>query len=144
MTGLNHAATGITIALIFKRPEIALPLALLSHFVLDMVPHSFVPPKKNAMIPYLAFEAIAAVAITVIGMLAFSEYALLLSACAVAAYAPDLLWPFYYKTNLRYKPGFKQFFAFHKNIQWSETYRGWLVEVLYFSVLVIFLTTYQA
>ena len=143
MTGLNHAATGITIALIFKRPEIALPLALLSHFVLDMVPHSYVAQRKNVLVPYFALEAVVIVIIVTLCMKAFPEYALLLGASAAAACAPDLLWPFYYKTNTRYKPFFKQFFAFHNNIQWSETYRGWLVEVLYFSVLVIFLTTYH-
>lgn len=143
MTGLNHATTGIVIALVVKRPEFALPLALMSHFVLDVIPHSTVPLRRNIMTPYLIAEAIAATTITVICMLAFPSLWFLIGLCAVLAFSPDFLWPFYYKGGLADKPFFKQFYAFHKKIQWSETHRGWLVEALYFSVLVIFLATYQ-
>lgn len=143
MTGLNHAATGITIALLVKRPEIALPLAFVSHFVLDMMPHSKVALSKKAMTPYLIAEAIACTLLTVTCMMLFPEYWLLIGACAVLAFSPDFLWPFYYKGQLRHVRFFKQFYAFHKKIQWSETYRGWLVEVLYFSVMATFIFTYH-
>lgn len=144
MTGINHATTGIVIALVVKQPMLALPLAFLSHFVLDMVPHSFVPLKRKIIaVPYLTLEGLGATVITLICMFAFPSMWLLIGACAVLAFAPDFLWPFYHGGQLRDKPGFKQFYEFHKNIQWSETYRGWLVEILYFIVLVSFLTTYQ-
>lgn len=39
MTATNHALTGAVIALTVKRPELAVPLALLSHFTLDLIPH---------------------------------------------------------------------------------------------------------
>jgi hypothetical protein len=39
MTATNHALTGAAIAMLVKRPELAIPAALLSHFVLDAVPH---------------------------------------------------------------------------------------------------------
>lgn len=39
MTAANHALTGVAIALAVKRPELAIPLAFLSHFLLDMIPH---------------------------------------------------------------------------------------------------------
>lgn len=143
MTGLNHATTGIVIALVVKQPVLAMPLALLSHFVLDAVPHSVVAPRKNVMVPYLIAEALAATTITLICMFAFPSMWFLIGACALLAFAPDFLWPFFYGGQLRDKPFFKQFYAFHKKIQWSETYRGWVVEALYFSVLVIFISTYQ-
>ena len=143
MTGLNHAATGIAIALITKRPEIALPLAFISHFLLDMLPHSKVAHSKKAMAPYLIAEAIACTTLTVLCMMVFPEYWLLIGACALLAFSPDFLWPFYYIGHLGDKPVFKQFYAFHKKIQWSETYRGWLVEVLYFSVISVFIFTYE-
>lgn len=43
MTASNHALTGAVIALAVKRPELAIPLAFLSHFVLDTIPH-YNPP----------------------------------------------------------------------------------------------------
>lgn len=143
MIGLNHAGTGIIIALTIRRPEFAIPLSLLSHFVLDMVPHSLVAPVRKYMAPYLIIEAVGATVLTLVCMIAFPELWLLIGFCAVAAYSPDFLWPFYYRTKLGSRPFFRQFFAFHKKIQWSETYRGWLVEALYFSVVLIFLTTYK-
>ncbi len=141
MIGLNHAATGIAIAITVRRPEIALPLAFLSHFILDMIPHSKVSHKRKYMTPYLIAEAIGAVVLTVVCMAAFPSLWFLVGLCAVLAYSPDFLWPFYYKTDLAQKPFFKQFFRFHKKIQWSETYRGWLVEALYFFIIILFLTS---
>lgn len=44
MTATNHALTGIVIALAVKKPELAIPLAFLSHFALDAIPH-YNPPK---------------------------------------------------------------------------------------------------
>jgi hypothetical protein len=39
MTGFNHGMTGAAIALAVKQPALAVPLAFLSHFVTDMIPH---------------------------------------------------------------------------------------------------------
>lgn len=47
MTATNHALTGAVIALAIKRPELAIPLAFLSHFALDAIPH-YNPPKLHA------------------------------------------------------------------------------------------------
>jgi hypothetical protein len=139
MTGLNHAATGIVIALVVRRPELALPLAFVSHFVLDSIPHSVVSmEKRNVFKLYLLIEAIAMVTLTVVCMLLFRDQWLLIGACAVAAFLPDMFWPFFYNDMLRYKRFFRKFYPFHQKIQWSETSRGWVVEALYFSVLIIF------
>ncbi len=39
MTIINHVTTGALVAVAVDKPVIALPAALLSHFVLDVVPH---------------------------------------------------------------------------------------------------------
>lgn len=39
MTATNHAITGAIIATVIDKPYLALPLALLSHFALDILPH---------------------------------------------------------------------------------------------------------
>lgn len=145
MTGLNHAATGIAIALVVQRPEFALPLAFLSHFVLDSIPHSTVSHEnKRVFRAYLALEAVAMIALTAICMLVFPQLALLIGACAFLAFLPDVFWPFHYNGMLRDKPLFKKFYTFHQHIQWSETHRGWAVEALYLLVLVTFFTTQHA
>ena len=145
MTGLNHAATGIAIALLVRKPEFALPLALLSHFVLDSIPHSTVSSaNKRVFRAYLIVEASAMVTITLICMALFPDLSLLVGACAFLAFLPDIFWPFHYNGMLRDKPFFKKFYAFHQNIQWSETHRGWAVEALYLMVLVTFFTTQHA
>src|SRR5438270_5495542 len=43
MTATNHAITGAAIALAVKKPELAIPLAFISHFALDAIPH-YNPP----------------------------------------------------------------------------------------------------
>lgn len=43
MTATNHALTGAAIAMLIKRPELAIPMAFLSHFALDAIPH-YNPP----------------------------------------------------------------------------------------------------
>lgn len=145
MTGLNHAATGIAIALIVRKPEFALPLALASHFVLDSIPHSAVSlARKKVFRAYLVGEALAMVAVTLVCMALFPDIAMLIGACAFLAFLPDVFWPFHYNGMLRDKPFFKRFYGFHQNIQWSETYRGWVVEALYLIVLVTFFASEHA
>jgi hypothetical protein len=140
MTGTNHAITGIALAVAIKRPEIALPLALLSHFLLDMTPHSGVDVnKKKTFRWYLIAEAVCMVAITVVAMFAFPDMWLLIGSCAVIAFLPDILWPFQLNGSLANVKGFKQFYTFHQSIQWSETKRGFVFEALYLFVIIVFL-----
>jgi hypothetical protein len=47
MTATNHALTGAVIALAVKKPELAIPLAFLSHFATDIIPH-YNPPGIKA------------------------------------------------------------------------------------------------
>ena len=39
MTATNHALTGAVVALVLKKPELAIPAAFASHFVVDLIPH---------------------------------------------------------------------------------------------------------
>lgn len=40
MRAINHTITGATIGALIQNPVIALPIALISHLVLDIIPHS--------------------------------------------------------------------------------------------------------
>lgn len=132
--------TGIAIAVSIRRPELALPLAFASHFILDMVPHGKMDiARKIQFRNYLIIEAIAMTVLTIVAMFVFEQLWFLVGLCAVLAFLPDMLWPFLHNGRLAQVRGFRQFYWFHKRIQWSETKRGFLVELLYACVLVIFL-----
>lgn len=133
-------ATGMAIALIVRRIEFAVPLALASHFILDSVPHSTVSvAHKTVFRVYLIIESIAMAALLVGAIIFFPQLWPLIVSCALAAFLPDVLWPFFYNGMLRNKPFFRKFFLFHQKIQWSETHRGWLVEGLYLIVLTMYI-----
>lgn len=47
MRATIHSLTGAAIAMAVKRPELAIPAAFLSHFILDAVPHYNPPGRKR-------------------------------------------------------------------------------------------------
>lgn len=145
MTGFNHATTGAIIALVVKRPELALPMALVSHFVLDSLPHYGVPTERRRV--YKSFyRLLASDAILVPTLL----IALLLSHhylafwCAILAVSPDVVWaPRFLKEHLfEAAPSLPAdpFSRFHKKIQWGERPWGWSIEICWSICAVTVLT----
>jgi hypothetical protein len=136
MTATNHALTGAVVALVVKRPELALPLALISHFVADMIPHF-----EAGHIPKWLFHAFVALDCAI--ALALSIYlsvflpkdisGWLMFGCMGLAVSPDLAWGVrYYKLRdikkLVSEP-MSVFSRYHLKIQWSETRQGAFVEL---------------
>lgn len=139
MIATNHGLTGAAIAIVFAdKPLIALPLAFLSHFVLDALPHSgfddmgghLAVPKK---LFYSTLVLDAALLFLSFLVLVFNDAPLLVYACWFLAGSPDLVWAYRYiiqeKTG-RIKPlpthGLNRF---HSWVQWSQTRWGWVVEI---------------
>lgn len=143
MTGLNHAATGSIIALLVKRPELALPLAFGSHFVLDMLPHYGVPTERRKV--YKSFyRMLASDAILVpvlLGALLLTGH-ILAFGCALLAISPDIVWaPRFLNEHLFEAPPSlpaDPFSRFHKNIQWGERPWGWPIEFMW-SLVAVFI-----
>ncbi len=140
MTGLNHATTGIAIALVVKQPALAPFLAFASHFVLDSVPH-FGHPKLQSITSvlkkYIAAEAISMTVVTLLAMYLFPTHAFLIGLCAFVAFAPDLIWFFTYFTPKSWIVRHLHYFIeFSKNIQWYEKPPGLIVEAVYFACIV--------
>lgn len=141
MTATNHALTGAAIALAVKRPELALPLAFVSHFVLDAIPHY--GPRRFAFRRFLKFliadAALAATSLIVLVIL-FPAHALLIFGCMAVAVAPDLAWILYIRPlEENNKASLDPLSRIHWTIQWKEFPRGIYVEGLWFVLLWIFI-----
>jgi hypothetical protein len=130
MTGFNHVLTGIAIAVIVKHPVAAPLLALLSHFVLDALPHFGGPewferwgkPLRRMVIA----DATLCLLSVVGGIMLFPNIWAIILVCATAATLPDWLWIFYYKYKIRHR-----FFEWHLQIQRYERPWGGYVEATY-------------
>ncbi|MBX6334652.1 hypothetical protein IRY61_04940 [Candidatus Saccharibacteria bacterium] len=95
MTGLSHAATGVAIAVAVPHAVFALPLAFVSHFVLDKLPHwgsNHLDGRHKIFRRIILLDTIAGVGFVLFMMLAMPQHALLIALAAMAATAPDLMW----------------------------------------------------
>lgn len=139
MTAVNHALTGAAIGLLTGEPLVALPAALMSHYICDALPHfgtglaDKIVLKTNAFRNYLMAEAaLCAMVVAVLTVLRPSHW-VLAAACAFVAAAPDLLSINRY-WNVRHgrawQPG--AYTKFASRIQWFERPVGALVEAAWF------------
>lgn len=138
MTATNHMMTGALIAAVVRRPELAIPLAFLSHFALDAVPHFGFEEDdvivRNSMKLFrvvMSVDIAASIAALVIlpTVARISHMAVqpwVIVASMLAAYSPDVIWLYRYIHEMRTKSQRPQgrFARFHQNIQWSETLHG--------------------
>lgn len=121
MTSFNHVLAGVTIAVTVQQPLLALPLALVSHFVLDAVPH-FWHEKFDAwakpLFIMISVDAVLSITFLTMGILLFPQHTALILGCAALATLPDWLWLLHYKYKVEHP-----FFDFHQKIQQFE--RPW-------------------
>jgi hypothetical protein len=138
MTGINHAVSGAVIAAIIPEAAVAIPLAFLSHFVLDSLPHFGADSliSKN-------FRRILAtdMGLGILFMLSLfiwrPHHWVLLILCAAAAAAPDLMWlPNYIRiSHHRPKSQYNLIMKFHQVIQWCERPWGFYVELPWLAIM---------
>lgn len=142
MIGFSHALAGIGIALSVRNPVMVAPIALVSHFLLDIAPHFEHPSYGNTLQrPYtkrfkqvLACDTTATLAITTISVLLWPEAVLALIVGVLCAMLPDFLWPLYGKVRCLDK-----FFVFHLKIQRYERPWGLLVEAPFVLAIALFI-----
>lgn len=145
MTATNHVLTGLLIVSVVPNPIISLPLALLSHFLLDSLPHY-----GNAIIgkDSLTFKVIlgadmylALVCLGLVFLLAPENGALLIAGGILAA-SPDLMWlPDFINANRHLPPPiYDPIRRFHARIQWFQRPKGAWVELAWF--VVVFVITF--
>ena len=137
MTATNHVVTGALIAITISNPVIGLPLALLSHLVLDSIPHFGLEDLKLAkFVPILMTDIIFAGSVLVALLIIRPENYWLMVAGGIMAASPDLLSiPLFISMIKRRKHKFGVVQRFLQKIQWSETVRGLAVEVVWFGFI---------
>lgn len=142
MTAPNHALTGAAIGLVFGDPLLAVPLAVVSHFVCDAIPHYDPPgPTPEAHIGSRQFIWVQLVGgaigcAVIVGGLALGHPAhwKLAAWCAFAAASPDLLSvQRFISVKQRGKDIWQRnwFWRFHHRLQWKTGPRLWMVEAVW-------------
>ncbi len=143
MTATNHALTGAFIGLAIGQPLIALPAALASHFICDVIPHFRANDSEDLLMSkffrnYLVIDASLCVLLVMILAVLQPANWLLAAGCAFVATAPDLAWINKYISTLRgkhWRPS--RYSQFAKRIQWFEKPIGAVVEVVWFVAMII-------
>jgi len=134
--------TGAVIAAAVQQPWLVVPLALVSHFVLDTVPHfGVVENDINARNRHPLFKTVLAVDLAVL-FTALILIPLLFSgkvsgwvllAGMVAAWLPDVVWVSHFwhnrKGHIVKEPSWLT--RFHQKIQWFERPPGLAIEILW-------------
>src|SRR6476469_9807431 len=94
MTATNHVLTGALIGLtVHSNPVLAIILALISHFVLDALPHYGDENHiRKKFIVVLSYDLLLASMILISLVVMRPMYWQLTIACAIAAACPDLMW----------------------------------------------------
>ena len=139
--------TGALIALIVKQPALSLPLALLSHFVIDAIPHygyGSLPLKVRDIQKHFLGKQIADTYFAlglfwlVPYLLRHQQAPIITSLCMLVAFIPDAVWSYQYVMAQRrgsYNP-WNWFTRLHKAIQWCERPWGIYVEIIWFKGIV--------
>lgn len=148
MTATNHAALGAVIALTVKEPILVLPLAVISHYALDALPHFGYPGgggfaeafKHRLTFLYGLFDFITLVVfIILIWQLNWLVYV-----AAATAVAPDIanIYRYYFRERKGLsKPSEGNIISrFHHRIQWCTYPWGILVELAMTTLLFLLIT----
>lgn len=143
MTAPNHALTGAIIGLTVTDPYVAMPLAFLSHFACDAIPH-YDPPgdnnqerlgSKRFIMEQLVAGAILCFLLVVCLALTRPQHWVAAAVCAFLAASPDLFWIPRFVHRLRTgqdKPPKWWLLKFHARIQWKTGPSLWWVEAIWF------------
>lgn len=141
MTATNHAATGAVIVMLVQYPLIALPLALISHFALDVLPHYGVPydkrPQHQTFGRVLLVDVIMFPITAVMLMVVAGTFWWLVMIAMFLAISPDFVWVYRY---WREKKGVilaqNPLTHWHSRIQWGERPWGWIIEMAWFVLII--------
>ena len=123
MTATNHALTGAAVGLVITDTFLAVPLAFLSHFVVDMIPHfSFAEKdlftkKYNG---YLITDLLLTTLLASVFLFAFATANWHVFLCIFAAVIPDIAWAYhrlFQERIRRQKLNYDRFSRIHLKLQ---------------------------
>ena len=135
MRAINHAMTGAIIGLSITAP-IALPLAFVSHFAMDAVPHHDNPNlSRKKFTQFLALDICLCIALVIVLFIIQPKYWFLAILCAALATSPDIMWfkPFITHASSKPKPLHKRsiLVRFHTKVQWYQEPIGIISEIIW-------------
>jgi hypothetical protein len=142
MTGLNHAVTGAAVAAAINEPVLALLAALLSHFAIDAIPHWNYELGPHIARRQVLMSADLTLSLALLLILALTvdanPYIVILG--GLLGFLPDTMWLRYFLTGRPSISGsprrlINRVRRFHFWIQWSETPKGFLVELAWFPLM---------
>jgi hypothetical protein len=149
MRAINHAMTGALIGLSIGKPVVALPAALASHFIMDVVPHhgSSKPDdealRSKLFAPVLLTDAILCGLLVLLLAIKQPLHWQLAAICAFVAAAPDFLFVKRYIQARRGQPKpLKGFIKWTRDIQWFQRPIGAVVEIAWFTGSVILMIAF--
>jgi hypothetical protein len=136
MRAINHALTGSIIGLTVTAPIAAVPLAVISHFICDMIPHYGTKKSVDDVGASIWFktsllvDALLCFSLVIILAVLQPPFWQLAAVCAFLAAAPDFLWLPRYIAVLQHRTWRpSRFSKFAVAIQWYEKPSGAFVEV---------------
>lgn len=151
MTAINHALTGAAIGLAVSNPAVALPLAFLSHFVCDAIPHYDAPgtaaeriASKRLIYEQIVAGAVLCFLLVVVLFIARPHHWFIVALAAFLAASPDLLWiPRWIEARRTgTDPGPRGWFRqFHHKIQWKTGPKFVWLEAVWFVCFATFVAS---
>ncbi len=136
MTATNHMIMGAIIVAVIPHPILSLPLAFLSHFVLDSLPHAGGEVKQGWCYIKTVWVIDFILLLTLLGFIYFvKDGSLYVVAGAMLAESPDIAWVYRYawleKWGKVAPRKLNAFNRFHSKIQKYEFEKGMYIEIVW-------------
>lgn len=151
MNIVNHLLAGSIIAITIKNPAIVLPLAFISHFLMDALPHygyagqkGYVEALKHRM-SYVS-TIFSVMLCVIVGIILIVNSKWLALGAGLLAMSVDFIGVWNYLAFEKHGSSGRNILAkmhvgFHRRIQWCERPWGIYIEVAVFAVLFWLLLT---
>lgn len=142
MTGTNHSIVGALIGITVGMPIVAIPIAFMSHFLLDAMPHFGEQFSEKSWRTKMVWgvDIVGLVILVILFAIAPIENKWVVGASAFAAFSPDIAWIYRFivleKLGTLPPPPKNALNAFHARIQTMEFRNGYFVEFGVTSLLV--------
>ena len=131
--------TGVALLAVTRQPAMVLPMAFVSHFVLDALPHygQLYEDRKRLFRSIVTVDTILLLSLLVYGIV---QQEWLWIAAGLAALSPDFVWIYRFIVlekfgKLRWQPVQNRFNRFHAWIQKHEFKNGVYIEVAYLCII---------
>lgn len=146
MTATNHMLTGAVVAVGLQHPLLVAPVAVVSHFLLDAMPHFGIHKddaakrNKHPLFQYiLIIDTFLAISLLLLlpNILSGVISSWLLIGGMILAFIPDAVWMYqaFYEKKFSQEFKIKGLTKVHDKIQWGERPWGIFVELIFFGFM---------